>query len=85
MLLALFSAIIFLATTEVSGGADRPRRIFGVGRAIVGGNAPHPLMNYALSLPGKPRPVIICLPTARGCHDLENDSLQRISMGFAFE
>lgn len=48
-----------------------PRRIFAAGGGVMGSSAPYPLMRYILSLTGKPDPVVLCLPTARG-DNLEN-------------
>jgi len=62
----LAAASILLTATRVSAGDTPPRRIFMVGGAIMGGSAPYPLIDYMLSLAGKPDPVVVCLPTARG-------------------
>ena len=60
------------STTSATGDDASPlRRIFVAGGGIMGSNLPYPLMRYILSLTGKPDPVVVCLPTARG-DNLEN-------------
>ncbi len=63
-----------LSESKTSGKSDQdppPRRMFVAGGGIMGSNSPYPLMRYILSLTGKPDPVVVCLPTARG-DNLEN-------------
>lgn len=81
MLASLLCATVLLPATPVPAEVGGPsaagdpipplRRIFAAGGGIMGSNAPWPLMRYILSLTGKPEPVVVCLPTARGDH-LEN-------------
>jgi dipeptidase E len=60
------SAILWLVGTPVSAEDAPTRRIFGVGGAMMGGHPTYPLISYMLSLTGKPDPVVVYLPTARG-------------------
>ncbi len=58
--------------TSATSDPDSPlRRIFVAGGGVMGSNPPYPLLRYIVSLTGKPDPVVVCLPTARG-DNLEN-------------
>jgi peptidase E/nicotinamidase-related amidase len=58
--------------TSATSDADSPlKRIFVAGGGVMGSNPPYPLLRYIVSLTGKPNPVVVCLPTARG-DNLEN-------------
>jgi dipeptidase E len=65
-ILGLLAAALLLTAALVRAEDAPTRRIFAVGGAYTVGNTPNPLLKYALSLTGKPEPVVVCLPTARG-------------------
>lgn len=64
--LGLLSLALLLIAPRASAGDAPTRRIFAVGGAYTAGNAPNPLVKFALSLTGKAEPVVVYLPTARG-------------------
>ncbi|MBC7818964.1 MAG: isochorismatase family protein [Planctomycetaceae bacterium] len=60
------------SNASTTSDPDSPlRRIFVAGGGVMGSNPPYPLLRYIVSLSGKPDPVVVCLPTARG-DNLEN-------------